>query len=787
MFTLPSRPPRDYKLEDVTETQASAPELTPLAYPRATQTSVAKYCTPIPADDKDPLDSIQAEPYNELILNKFINKARADWVDRPESDGFFIHDMCKKYRVDVIPEVDVRFQYHPQIFNRPYMYELDCMEYVRLQKLYDKTRREEDADKNMLERLASLKRKQEAKELVKNPCKKYPPRWWKEPVPEEEWLEFDSKPSQSVYQASYHRWQPVPEISRETDPIKGRYAFAKIVTENLFLLEFLVDSVEMTQYGSRNIGDNGSTCVSVQFLDNPPLDICEDNFLSKRKYDCESDNVKNGKSCLFSLTPAKAVEALHDFDVTVNVYKKLQPGLVPDQIELGSSVISIVNLFNRIIVAVSAVCHTITPAVKTLKDVFQIKNALGEYVGDIGMYIRMSCFGKLIVTQFQMNLEDKSVLFKDKEGQSLYRYKKAGQDTSRMSVQGHSNSCSSCSPVVPCCATKTSCSCSKCSQSPCSHTSQEQGTTIFNSPCGTCALVPACCTPRKSCFQEFGASLGPNSLTIRVHKKKKCEPVPCEPVPCDESCTCIPSCCQFTQQSCPRACGGGCCPQEQCMVMRPGCEDDRTSNVPFSFKLGGCALGCCGTGCCGTGCCGTQCCGTQCCATPCCGTGCCQNNVTVCPPICTTCDGTQYTELSDPKKDVFILRIGKKSEGCCEKKNNIELELCTPKGPDIKPPPRMEDRDMQCEEEESSKKGDYKEEEEEEEEGGGRQLCRQRCLWWSSYSLYWRMFTESYLCNILSSDCVHVQFLWIRPLQLLFALRFRLPILVLIFCILPLR
>lgn len=39
----------------------------------------------------------------------------------------------------------------------------------------------------------------------------------------------------------------------------------------------------------------------------------------------------------------------------------------------------------------------------------------------------MSCFGKLIVTQFQMNLDDKSVLFKDKEGKSLYRYKKAGK------------------------------------------------------------------------------------------------------------------------------------------------------------------------------------------------------------------------------------------------------------------------------------------------------------------------------------------------------------------------
>ncbi|KAF5302807.1 hypothetical protein FQA39_LY01987 [Lamprigera yunnana] len=200
----------------------------------------------------------------------------------------------------------------------------------------------------------------------------------------------------------------------------------------------------------------------------------------------DSDNVKNGKSCLFSLSSAKAEEALHQFDVTVNVYLKLQSGLVPDKIELESLVISIVNLFNGITVSAR----------------------------DIEMYIRMSSFGRLIVTQFQMNLEDTSVLFKDKKGQYLYRYKKAGQDTSRMSIQGNSNSCSGYSPVVPGCAAQTSSSCSKCSYSPCSLTSQEQGTTISKSPCGTCAVVPTCCAPLKSCFLEFSASLGPNCLTI---------------------------------------------------------------------------------------------------------------------------------------------------------------------------------------------------------------------------------------------------------------------------------
>lgn len=73
------------------------------------------------------------------------------------------------------------------------------------------------------------------------------------------------------------------------------------------------------------------------------------------------------------------------------------------------------------------------------------------------------------------------------------------------------------------------------------------------------------------------------------------------------------------------------------------------------------------------------------------------NNVVVVPPCSTAPDGTKYTEISDPNRDVFILRIGKKSEGN-DKKKNLELELCTPKGPDLKPLPKKETRDTQYDE-----------------------------------------------------------------------------------------
>ncbi|KAK4877241.1 hypothetical protein RN001_009747 [Aquatica leii] len=641
MLTLPPKPPKDYRLEDVSLSQASAPEMTPSALPRATQPSIGKYCVPIPDDDNEPADKSQITELNKRILEKLMYKAKAEWVDRPGLNDFYVHDVCKKYSVQVEPERDVRFQHKFRVFQRSYKYEFDCMENARLKKLASKMAQEEKEDQDML---SAVKGKQEVKDLV-DTCKKQPPFWWRQPVDEEEATNFmqnQAKPTESVYQSSYLRWQPVPSIADvgEHDSCKRRDAFAHVNLDKCLC---------------RDIGDvAGDTCVSVQFLDNPPLDICEDDFTPKRKYSRDSNNVKSGKSCLFSLTPAQAEEAIYQFDVYVRVCKKMKAGVMPEKIQVGNSLISIVNLFNELISSVNLPTNESSPTAKTLKDVFQISNTCGQIVGDIGMYIRMSCFGKLIVTQFQMNLDDKSVLFKDKEGHSLYRYKKAGKGDVQESR----------TPSCP----KAHCGSGSVSQmrSPTmSSTNNVPPPTPINFSgqcvCGQESALSTIAENDKRCYQEIGAAMGGNALTIRVHKEKKLEQVDNE----EELCTCTPS---YQTNKMPRASGGGCQQQDQSVVMRPGVDDGSNGNAPFSFKLGGCSS----------------------------GKG---NNVTVIPPVCSTNDGTQYTELSDPTKDVFILRIGKKCEGSEKKKNNLELELCTPKGPDIKPPPRKETRDTQwCDE-----------------------------------------------------------------------------------------
>ncbi|CAH1101170.1 unnamed protein product [Psylliodes chrysocephalus] len=112
------------------------------------------------------------------------------------------------------------------------------------------------------------------------------------------------------------------------------------------------------------------------------------------------------------------------------------------------------------------------------------------------------------------------------------------------------------------------------------------------------------------------------------------------------------------------------------MRMSPGIEQ-QGEHLPFAFKMGS-------TGTKGAG-----------------------NQVVVNPPVSIGSDGAQVAEFSDPNKELFVLRIGKKSEGA-DKKQTLELELCTPKGPELKPIPRKETRDTQYDNKDTTSLGSKK-------------------------------------------------------------------------------
>lgn len=79
-----------------------------------------------------------------------------------------------------------------------------------------------------------------------------------------------------------------------------------------------------------------------------------------------------------------------------------------------------------------------------------------------------------------------------------------------------------------------------------------------------------------------------------------------------------------------------------------------------------------------------------------CGTG---EKVQPAVTVAPECEGLRPEDLrKDREFDVFVLRIGKKGLVGADDKCDLQIELKTPKGPDKRPPLRMETREIQTEE-----------------------------------------------------------------------------------------
>lgn len=169
--------------------------------------------------------------------------------------------------------------------------------------------------------------------------------------------------------------------------------------DGLFLLEVLIDKVVFVKspcFSDRDF----RTCVSITCAGVEPLEICDDESGS-----CAAKsggpfvkNFNNGKSCLFSLTEEDIKAAMSKFPINVSVFKALPCGCLPTKIVLGEAVIDMTKEFvqarNQFMADPAHVTH------QALKDSFRIVGSEGES-GEIVMFLRISCFGKLIVTRFQ--------------------------------------------------------------------------------------------------------------------------------------------------------------------------------------------------------------------------------------------------------------------------------------------------------------------------------------------------------------------------------------------------
>lgn len=186
--------------------------------------------------------------------------------------------------------------------------------------------------------------------------------------------------------------------------------------EKLFLLEVFVDSVYISNSSlcldKTTISNLKETCVTFQFLDHPPLVVCEEEFFKASPNSNDTQlNFKSGKSCIFSMASSLIPTLPYKFDVNVSVIRKVDQPV--NKVVLGSAIISMGDSFAALMH--SSVDEPDLPLQKNKSGTFDICDQNCRKIGYINVFIRISCYGQLIVTQFQVGANQKAFMFRGTE------------------------------------------------------------------------------------------------------------------------------------------------------------------------------------------------------------------------------------------------------------------------------------------------------------------------------------------------------------------------------------
>ncbi|XP_053624460.1 uncharacterized protein LOC128683173 [Plodia interpunctella] len=170
--------------------------------------------------------------------------------------------------------------------------------------------------------------------------------------------------------------------------------------DGLFLLEVLIDKIVFGKSPCFSDKDF-RTCVKIDCTGVEPLEICDDDpgacFAKSGGPFVKTFN--SGKSCLFSLKESEISHCMSSFPIKICVYKALPCGCLPTKIIMGEATIDMTKEFvqarKKFLELPSSVSY------QALKDSFRIMAPDGTEAGEVVMFLRISCFGKLIITKFQ--------------------------------------------------------------------------------------------------------------------------------------------------------------------------------------------------------------------------------------------------------------------------------------------------------------------------------------------------------------------------------------------------
>ncbi|XP_063838107.1 uncharacterized protein LOC135087199 isoform X1 [Ostrinia nubilalis] len=170
--------------------------------------------------------------------------------------------------------------------------------------------------------------------------------------------------------------------------------------DGLFLLEVLIDKIVFVKSPCFSDKDF-RTCVNIECPAVEPLEICDDDpgACVAKSGGPFVKTFNNGKSCLFSLKESDISSAMSKFPIKISVYKSLPCGCLPTKIVMGEATIDMTKEFVE--ARKKFLQDPTTVSYEALKDSFRITGPDGAETGEIVMFLRISCFGKLIITRFQ--------------------------------------------------------------------------------------------------------------------------------------------------------------------------------------------------------------------------------------------------------------------------------------------------------------------------------------------------------------------------------------------------
>lgn len=170
--------------------------------------------------------------------------------------------------------------------------------------------------------------------------------------------------------------------------------------DGLFLLEVLIDKIVFVKSPCFSDKDF-RTCVTIECPTVAPLEICDDDpgACVAKSGGPFVKTFNSGKSCLFSLQEGDINKAMSNFPIKISVFKSLPCGCLPTKIVMGEATIDMTKEFVQ--ARKKFLEDPTNVSYQALKDSFRIVGPDSAETGEIVMFLRISCFGKLIITRFQ--------------------------------------------------------------------------------------------------------------------------------------------------------------------------------------------------------------------------------------------------------------------------------------------------------------------------------------------------------------------------------------------------